>query len=156
MIYHDTCIYSHIYIYIYLYTLHIIYILYTLSLYIYIYTYMCIYIYICITCKHYVSPSPERAKNWRFMLIFQFSPLYCFSKTCPAGTHVGNFFIISLEPLKACSIEGVARWHSDKASGAFLSAQPNGIQNLLETWLSMQRGCSKDLNINVRKSTEYH
>ena len=106
----------------------------------YNYIYVYINIYICICANPMSRRRLKRLKADGFGWFFNFHPFFFFSKTCPAETHAGNFFIISLELLKACSFEGITRWHSDKASGAFLSAQC---------------GCSKDLNINVRKSTVY-
>lgn len=60
------------------------------------------------------------------------------------------FFSSSLQPFKALKLQGATRWHFDNSNGAFLPVKPNGTQNLLETRLSVQRGCSKDLkNCNV-------
>ena len=119
---------------------------------IYIYAYVCVYIYIYMyvcSANPMSRRRPKRLKAEGFCWFFNFHPFISFQKLVPQK-HMQETF--SSSHWSHWSFEGVTRWHSDKASGAF----PNGIQNLLETWLSMQRGCSKDLNINVRKSTEYH
>ena len=135
------CIYIYIHIYIRL-----------IYVYIYIYAYVCvcIYIYICVCSANPMSRRrPKRLKAEGLCWFFNFHPFISFQKLVPQK-HMQETF--SSSHWSHWSFEGVTRWHSDKASSAF----PNGIQNLLETWLSMQRGCSKDLNINVRKSTAYH
>ena len=70
---------------------------------------MYVIIYIIYTRTH--PPRLAVARNgWKlrvFVDFFNLSPCVVFQKTCPAGLHAGNFFIISLEPLKACSFEGV-------------------------------------------------
>ena len=48
---------------------------------------------------------PKRLKNAGFCC-FSIFTLSFFSKTCPAETHAGNFFIILLSPLKACRQTG--------------------------------------------------
>ena len=104
------------------------------------YEYRCICICHVYVCNAQTLCLAVAGNRWKLLLIFHASPLHFFSKTCPAGTHAGILFH-DLTGATESSFEGVTRWHSDKASGAFLSVQPNGIEKLFGTGLSMQRGC---------------
>ena len=77
-------------------------------LYIYIYN---IYIYLIHTHIH----------THTYIYIFIYTGANRMSRRCPKRLKTAGFCWYALEGLKACSFEGVTRWHSDKASGAFLS-----------------------------------